>query len=839
MADVLYDAILGVQSSKGATPTAPKSTSSTGGDIDIPDSVLDSLRRVESGKDKFALNKDSKAMGPYQFIPETVQMLHKQGYKFNPFDETEARNMAKTYLQTLAQKSGSLEGGLAAYGGHITKDPKPYVNKVLGGAGTETKPASSNDPLYNAILSGEVKEVKDVKPSKELTQEEKDYLASPVQFNPNLRRQGQKMREKGSKLQPFVEQVAKPLEGITAEDYSKNSTPFIIAKLNFGTPEQKQEALDTVYQGTKKFVGGVADFINAPNKGEIIKKALQEISDNPGKFVGESVKSVAYHPEQIPLGNIAAKTAGEVIGKGVDVVKKGAQVVAETPAYQGLKSTAKTSMEAMQEGFEAAKKANMPNQNLPIQNPNLIKSIDVANPEAVALHKATILETPKLEPINRAEVAPLQPLELNANEALLNKVGIENIRNSAVEMNPKEATSQYLTAKSEQGPYGQGMTNQINYEKNTLTGHFGQLESDLGGIVPRMGSQFEITDKIKQGKVIRNAAEEALESHQAKTKELYALADQQIGAVPVELDTLKQFLDKKSNFVQAPEKSLRAGVLDYLTEQGLVTDKGAIKPMTVGQSEKLRQFINKQYNFETKGTIGDLVNLIDDDVFKNVKGDTYQQARAHFKKGKEVYDNPKAMKDLLSVEGVNQKVPDEKIINKIVTLDESQFKHMIEVFEETGKADAIAQVQTSLINRIKEAGQSAVNEPWNSIAASKEAASIGNKIQVAFKNKPELLEKINDGIAAGNLLHIPTKYPGAAVQTHLLQNKFLDIGIRKSISAAGGAIGSVGGPVGGAVGALAGESLGANISNKFLSRKQEKALSKDIKYNLKDLNIKE
>ena len=83
MSDALYNAILGNQPSKSAPPPTQKSAPSTGADIDIPDSVLDSLRRVESGKDRFALNKQSKAMGDYQFIPETVQMLHKQGYKFN------------------------------------------------------------------------------------------------------------------------------------------------------------------------------------------------------------------------------------------------------------------------------------------------------------------------------------------------------------------------------------------------------------------------------------------------------------------------------------------------------------------------------------------------------------------------------------------------------------------------------------------------------------------------------------------------------------------------------------------------------------------------------------
>ena len=375
MADALYDAILGVQPSKSTTPPAQKSAPSTGADIDIPDSVLDSLRRVESGKDRFALNKESKAMGPYQYIPETVQMLHKQGYKFNPYDEAEAREMTRTYLKTLVKQTGSLEKALGAYGGHITKDPAPYVNKVMGGAQqpvttqassqTAAQSVSSEDPLYNAILGAKPKQTpvsqQDIEKATTVKSgfPEED-LSRPATFNRKLARQGEKMREQGSKVQTFVEEAAKPLEGITKEDYLKNSTPAIAAKLNFGTTEQKQEALDAIYSGSEKFVKGVKDFANAPNKGEIIKNALSDIVENPAKFIGESVKSVVYHPEQIYLGNVAGKVVGDVAGKAVGGVKNIAETVAEAPAYQGLVKRAKGAAETMQEGFQAYKQAQAP-----------------------------------------------------------------------------------------------------------------------------------------------------------------------------------------------------------------------------------------------------------------------------------------------------------------------------------------------------------------------------------------------------------------------------------------------------------------------------------------------
>jgi hypothetical protein len=111
----------------------------------ITDQLLDRLRQVESGGDTFAINKKTKAMGPYQFMPDTVQMLHKQGMKFNPFDEKEAREAARTYLgQLVERRGGDINLALKDYGGFVTKDPTQYVQKVTGD--TAAQPAAMETP---------------------------------------------------------------------------------------------------------------------------------------------------------------------------------------------------------------------------------------------------------------------------------------------------------------------------------------------------------------------------------------------------------------------------------------------------------------------------------------------------------------------------------------------------------------------------------------------------------------------------------------------------------------------------------------------------------------------
>jgi len=191
---------------------------------------------------------------------------------------------------------------------------------------------------------------------------------------------------------------------------------------------------------------------------------------------------------------------------------------------------------------------------------------------------------------------------------------------------------------------------------------------------------------------------------------------------------------------------------------------------------------------------------------------------------------------LLGDNGVNQKIPDEKVAAKVVTLPNSQFEHLFNTLDADGKIGAVNQIKTSLVEQIREAGNSAKNQPFNSVAAAKEASNLSEKLKIAFKNDPKGLEAIYDGIEAADILYIPNKYPGAGVQTNLLQNKFVDVGIRRAFGSAGAAVGgTVAGPFGAAGGAVAGEAIGGKVSGKVSASKQEKALKKEIKTKLQDI----
>jgi len=123
----------------------------------ITDSLMRALKEVESSGNPRAINPDSGATGAFQFMPATVKMLKKQGIDFNPFDEKESERAARTYLQMLRDKNGGdLNKALAQYGGHITKDPTNYLNKIYArmekNAAAPKSKAQPGDEIEQALL---------------------------------------------------------------------------------------------------------------------------------------------------------------------------------------------------------------------------------------------------------------------------------------------------------------------------------------------------------------------------------------------------------------------------------------------------------------------------------------------------------------------------------------------------------------------------------------------------------------------------------------------------------------------------------------------------------------
>lgn len=509
-------------------------------------------------------------------------------------------------------------------------------------------------------------------------------------------------------------------------------------------------------------------------------------------------------------------------------------------AKDGLDVTSPDAVEAMQRIWEEQKPTGAPSATqAPKATVEVIGAPEVIEQATINGHPTELHVTPEVPEMPKSAFSPE---EIANREQIMRDVGFTSVRKSALEGNPKEASSQYITAKSEQGVYGEGMTNQLNHEKQALTSYLEGAEKKAGGIVPKKESLVD--DKIAGGKVIKDELESAKKDHEADTKTLYKEAEIQHGEKPVDLTDFSDYLKNDSNFIKAEQQNFQKVVNAELKRRGFTDSEGNIRPLTVKEAEGIRKFLNEKYDYEWGNQAVGLKKAIDTDVFRDVQGETYQKARAHFGEGKEMFENPKAMKDLLADEGVNQKIADEQVMQKISKLPESQFEHLFSTLGEKGKIKAQDQIRTSLINEIKEAGQSALNEPWNQPAASKRYSELQRKFRIAFADKPELLADVQKALLAGDISYVPNKYPGAAVQTHLLHTKFGDIALSGGTAAGAAVGGTIGGPVGAAIGSVVGAGAGKTTSGFLNKRNQQKALEKEIKsdgksslqdiYNLKD-----
>ena len=568
MADLLYDAILGVQPSKSAPPPQAGGTNQFNVGNLRPSGQSTGFQQPSSYEEGIkAMDENLKTYG----TKHKINTLRGAISRWAPPSENDTEN----YIKFVAEKTGlkpdqEIDLSNPAVR-HVISGPMMLMEKggkSIFGAKAEAKPVS-DDPLYNAILSGKVEEKA---PAKQAGFPEED-LSKPVTFNRKLARQGETMREQGSKLQPFVQEVAKPLEEISAQDWKDKSlaAPVIeYTAASLGIPgftsADKKAAEEKLVKKGKAFVEGVNQFIESPV--QTTKQALSAIAENPGKFVGESVKSVIYDPEQIPLGAAAGRVTGEIVKGAESVAKKGAQAVAETPAYQGLAKQAKTAKEAKQEGFEAYKQAQSP-QGAPAMGAPSVGAAKTAN--KAIIDEAMTRATPEL----RQELARLNPDEINVE--VLNRHLDADTLPIPIKLSEGQATRSPQLFSEEMNSRGKNsqLANRYN-EQNK------QLVENIDAIKEKASPNVYGTNVVENGQSLIDAYLDIDKARLANIDAKYqALRDAAGGQFPIDGVA---FAD---NALNSLKKNLKTEFLpDSIMRQVNAFKRG--EPMTFEQFEAMR-----------------------------------------------------------------------------------------------------------------------------------------------------------------------------------------------------------------------------------------------------------
>jgi len=871
----------GKATTKPATPAAPAAPSAAPSGGVISDQLLDSLRRVESGKDRFAINKQTKAMGPYQFLPETVQMLHKQGIEFNPFNEQESRQAAKTYLEQLVKRTGSLDKALAAYGGFITKDPTSYVQNVMQGKAEPSTPSAavSSDPL-EAFLAG-----KPAAPTKPVTPSTAGAgRGSYAGFDP----------------QAAAEAAGRSTRGEAAPEGT--AVGRTAARLFGQAVKGRQElgrrvagAVDVLYGGTVPTIYGatmqaLARTATTPERAaEIGKTAQQSIAQPIGKALGitgteayqkplggitepvvEQVKQMAEKlgltpkqisqktgiPEQdisnmlvtagfaVPqavkeIAPVARQTAGAITkpireaAAELEVVKPGqlskAQAQAQFAAMQGKPAA----------GSAGAAKVEFNPYAGQITGEESARGLF----PQIKLSK-TRENVPVTEQATRAQVA---------NEILGNS---GQLRPGVITGNENILRTEYTKAKmANPTPEGELLRKQIADEQVALSNYAKQRIENTGAS-PTLVTPYERGERINSA----FAGDDGLAGFfKVEKNNLYQEATNRTGNNPISTSNVENlFGDKQFRAglgLKGNEGVARAAeqLIELARTVGFKDEMGNVyAPNTVSAWTAVQKSLNSNWTRENAAVIRQINQAIERDIAGAGGLDLLKKAD-QLHQAEKVLFGSKGIKQIfgdIDPNGVQTATAFDAIPQKLNSMPVDQWKHIYETAEKISKGtidgpidkstgmpkwtiqvpeelrisaeSAANEMRGNIAREIYQAGASKAGE-WNQNAVNKILNARADKIKIAFT--PEEQKSFHTLNVGGYLMPGTHAYEGAGQQMRRVG--LIERNLERMGAGAGATIGgTIAGPVGTAVGTYVGQRAGEKAAGRIEAKSLRKAAEK-------------
>jgi len=282
----------------------------------ITDELLNNLRAAESSNRAWITHPESGAMGAYQHLKPTVEMLTKKYGKYNPYNEPEARERTRQYLEELLQSNkGDINKALTQYGGFVTKDPSKYIAKITG--------KSELDPDIEAFT---------YKPTQEPSE------TGAAFGNPMLTRQGQRAGVTG-----LTSEAAKRFEDIASLPYQAGLPLAAIAK---GVVQSIPQAISTG-QAPAPIGYKIAEAFQNKYGYTPQTDVLEPLQQLPEKLLGSSMTpplpelaGFANAP-RVPIGPVAQQLAQNFAKKVAPIVNVGKEGLGTAQeAIQAVKGAA-------------------------------------------------------------------------------------------------------------------------------------------------------------------------------------------------------------------------------------------------------------------------------------------------------------------------------------------------------------------------------------------------------------------------------------------------------------------------------------------------------------------
>jgi hypothetical protein len=436
------------------------------------------------------------------------------------------------------------------------------------------------------------------------------------------------------------------------------------------------------------------------------------------------------------------------------------------------------------------------------------------------------IDNPFVEPMY-AKTGQLPVEEQLYRVQTVNELGVPRVREGTRTGDGFQTANEYVTAKTS-GPNKELFNEQIAAEQSALRNY-------ARGIVEKTGGSLGLDENAlyNRGQAIAQPFDAFKNLLTEQMRGAYQAAGQVAqGAPAVDASTFQKFLNTNSNFVVNDSyKQLRKGIQSHLSEQGLTNKDGSIKPMTVDQSELLRQYINSNWNRDRSGIIHKLTDSIDNDVTRVAGADIYESARGIRRQMAQLLEDPVGVSKIMDYDPktpINRATAFPDIPKAVERMTPDQQQHLIKVLQEMPEGlqpqaqRAIAEIKSQFANTIAEVGGK--GEFWNAPAVSKYLKDNNRSLRI-LTNDPEMarsLTVLNDG---GHFLRMDNGYKGAAIQfKNMYENPLVSGGAQTLGGAVGGGIAfGLGG--GGALGASI-APFGAAYGRSVAQSKMEKAAAK-------------
>jgi hypothetical protein len=698
----------------------------------VTDAHLDALRQIESSNNPNAVNRDSGAMGAYQFMPGTVAQLAKQGIKFDPFNEPEAREAARQLLQDYTDRAGGdLNKGLAAYGGHVTKSPANYIAKFnaalaqqQGSQARASEPMRDTGPEDNVMRL--LNSAKSAEPSK--AQPAKQEPAKPAPTSEANRIREIYRNRLGAPSEPAEAAPATQAEQIpTTTVAPQPATPKTEFKI--GSAADFGKGLVSMADVAANQLTGLISYVGYPvvragtgaagAPPEAAKRALERyneaVMDPFGKALGIT-EDPAYKAE---ASRRAVGYVGEKIGEGAQKIseKTGIPVsdvesmiasgmLAATPAIgrAGAKTTqaVASAEQALRDQFAAKAQPAAPRVEPSIGAP--AEALAPGQPKPRVTY-AELQEQLKAKQAAKGQAfqdlanAPsLQEAQARAAGATPGSVGaaaVETPRARAEKAGNLPVPITIDRAQATRNPTDvkfAGVAAKTPHLAEQVFEHYAnqnaKVQQNMQAGIEATGTQSQGVSPTDFGQRVKTYVQGIKDARMSDIRNQYAAAEAAGElAQPVSYQPVLDFITKSTE--NRPTRKSQNPLYGIIEEEFAANDPSGTRSIGVRQLEDIRQLINDETDWTDKrqSALSVKTKRLIDSITENAGGDIYKQARRERAQWSNDFENQSTVRSINQIKKgtTDQAVPTEKIFDEIfLRKSGDQVKNVFNLLDNSG-----------------------------------------------------------------------------------------------------------------------------------------------------------